>query len=299
MVSDRLSARVELTATFALVEGGAAAVTANDSPGTPVGTTARVTARRVARLHRDLTDRERSVLTTLARVKVATAPQLQRLHLHDVPSAARQCRRLLARLAEHRLVARLDRSALGVRGSAGWVYALDAAGQRLVQTDSRRYRRPYTPGPLFLRHQLAVTELAVRLVEAERRGEVEVMAFVTEPDCWRGFAEPGGSRLALKPDAFARLGLPGFEDSWFIEVDLGTEAPVTLARKFDAYRRYWLSNTEQQRHGVFPFVLWLVPNSRRYQQVVEVAAQQASDSWQLHRIALFEDAIAVLTGRPR
>lgn len=297
-MSDRLSARVELHASFALVEGGGTANTANDSPASRTGSTARVTASRAARLDRELTGRERAVLSTLARVKVATAVQLQRLHFDRAPSADRQCRRLLARMTEQRLVARLGRSVGGVRaGSSGWVYALDAAGQRLV-SDRRRPRRPYVPGPLFLRHALAVSELFVRLVEAERRGEVEIVRFAAEPECWRHFTGPGGAPGVLKPDAYLRLALPGFEDSWFVEVDLGTEAPSTLDRKFDAHRRYWLSGREA-KHGVHPCVLWLMPDERRYSVVVDAAGRQPAESWKLHRTALYEDAMAVFTGRPR
>lgn len=294
-VSDRLSDRVDYARAFAQAAGGAAAVTANDSPSVPPARPTRLTAAQLARLDATLTDRERAVLHTLSIVKAASGRQLQRLHFAAVPSADRQCRRLLARMVERRLVARLGRSIGGVRaGSAGWVYALDAAGQRLAAPHWSRWRRPYTPGPLFLRHRLAVTEVYVEVVEAERRGEVEVLAFATEPECWR---QAGG--VVVKPDACARLLLPNFEDVWFIEVDCGTEAPVTLARKLAAYRRYWQSGVEQERHGVFPAVAWLVPDAARYQAVVDVIARQPADSWPLYRVALLSDATAVLTGRPR
>jgi protein involved in plasmid replication-relaxation len=294
-VSDRLSDRVACAGAFAQVASGELAATANDSPSAPLVPAARLTARHLARLDAVLTDRERAVLRTLAVVKAASGRQLQRLHFAGVPSAERQCRRLLARLVEHRLLARLGRSVGGVRaGSAGWVYALDAAGQRLAAPAQSRWRRPYTPGPLFLRHRLAVTEVYVAVVEAERRGEVEVLRFATEPECWRS---AGG--VVVKPDACTRLLLPNFEDVWFIEVDCGSEAPVTLARKLAAYRRYWQSGIEQERHGVFPAVVWLVPDAARYQVVVDVIARQPADSWPLYRVALLSDATAVLTGRPR
>lgn len=295
MVSDRLSDRVECAPAFVQATSSEPSGSANDSPSVPVVPSPRLTASTVARLDHTLSDRERAVLSTLAVVKAASGRQLQRLHFHGVPSAERQCRRFLARLVERRLLARLGRSVGGVRaGSAGWVYALDAAGQRLAAPEQYRWRRPYTPGPLFLRHRLAVTEVYVGLVEAERRGEVEVLAFATEPECWRR-----GGGVRLKPDAAARLLLPNFEDVWFIEVDCGTEAPVTLARKCEAYRRYWQSGVEQERHGVFPAVVWLVPDPARYQMVVDVIARQPADSWPLYRVALHADATAVLTGRPR
>jgi len=56
---------------------------------------------------------------------------------------------------------------------------------------------------------------------------------------------PGGGTAICKPDAYVRLGIGEFEDSYFIEVDRGFETPTTLARKLDEYRRYWACGLEQ------------------------------------------------------
>lgn len=42
---------------------------------------------------------------------------------------------------------------------------------------------PYQPGLAFHRHTLAITELYVQLVEADRAGTVELVRFDPEPHC--------------------------------------------------------------------------------------------------------------------
>ena len=94
---------------------------------------------------RHLSDRERAVLGTLHRVRVATVAQLERLHFTDV--TRRQARAVLAAMVERRLIARLPRQVGGVRaGSAGYVYVLDVAGQRLTPHRRPAVQRPWPVG---------------------------------------------------------------------------------------------------------------------------------------------------------
>lgn len=249
-----------------------------------------VTAARLAELKRSLSMRDRAVITTLARVRVATSTQLERLHFSDV--TRRQARSVLASLTDRRLLARLPRRIGGLRaGSAGFVYALDVAGQHLCSPGQRRPQRPWNVGLPFLRHALCVTELYVRLLEAERAGLLQMADFVTEPRCWRRFPGHGGGRATLKPDAVTTLKLGGYEDRWFLEVDRGTESPATLGRQCDHYRRYWQSGIEQARTEVFPRVLWLVPDERRHDQLVDVLGRQSAETWALFAVATFDTAI--------
>lgn len=249
-----------------------------------------VTAKRLIELERSLSDRDRAVLDTLARVRVMTASQLERLHFADV--TRRQSRRALTSLVGRRLVARLPRVVGGLRsGSAGYVYALDIAGLRLAQPGHGRPQRPWPVGVPFLRHSLAISELYVRLREEERSGDLRLVDFTTEPGCWRTFHGPGGARVVLKPDVAMTVQLGRFEDHWFVEVDLGTESRPTLARKCELYRRYWQAGTEQARTGVFPRVLWLVPDAPRHEAMTGVLGQQPAESWRIFAVALAGGAV--------
>jgi hypothetical protein len=118
-----------------------------------------------------------------------------------------------------------------------------------------------------------------------------LLTWTSEPTCWRSFTGRGGTRLVLKPDAFVRVGLDSFEDAWFLEVDCATESSTALARKFDLYRQYWSCGQEQARLGVFPRVLWLVPNQTRREQLIEVAARQPAEAWKLFTVRLFAELV--------
>jgi hypothetical protein len=264
-----------------------------------------VTEGRVTELAARLTPTEQAVVETLDRVRLATTTQLERLHFHGngTPSTvARRARRTFERLVALRVLARLDRRVGGVRsGSAGYVYALDVAGQRLASAcgpaGGARIRRPWTPGRSFFAHQLAVTELYVRLREAERAGQLELVAFDAEPASWRVFTGVGGGRAVLKPDAFVRTAVGESEHFAFVEVDRATQSAPAVTRKLTVYRRYLATGREEDRFGLFPRVVVLVPSEARRRVVVEVCGAQPADAWPLWQVARCDDAVPVLTGR--
>lgn len=251
--------------------------------------------RRVKDLGDSLSSRDRAILTSLDRLHVATAGQLARLHCTEFPatSADRQCRRVLAELVRRRCIARLERQIGGTRaGSRGYVYGLDLAGHKLLQTPGRP-RRPFTPGLSFLAHRIATTELYVRLVEAECTGQLEVTAFVAEPECWRWFSGPTGP-FQLKPDALATVAVGRDEAVWWLEVDRGTEAVPVLDHKLDAYRLAWQSGQLLPGLDVFPRVLWVAPTEARHAVLVEACGRQPADAWPLFAVTTFEEAVATI-----
>lgn len=259
-----------------------------------------VTSARLVELEHQLADRDQAIIDTLDRVRLATGAQLRRLHLGEgiQNSTIRRTQQTLARLVDLRVLARLDRHVGGVRaGSSGFVYALDVAGQRLASAcgpaGGRRLRRPWTPGLAFVAHQLEVTELYVRLVEAERGRFLELLDFDAEPLCWRTFTGLGGGRVVLKPDAFLRVGLGEFEDRYFIEVDRGTQSGPAITRKLTVYRRYFAAGREQDRWDVFPKVLLLAPHDARAALLEVLVADHSTP--ELFAVARFDDALAVLT----
>jgi hypothetical protein len=253
------------------------------------------TTKRLLQLRAGLTERDWQIISTLARVRVATAGQLELLHFEGV--AKRRVRRRLASLTDRRVVARLPRRigrTIGgpTSGSSGHVYVLDVAGQRLASlADGGRVRRPWALGVAFLDHSLAVTDVYVRLVLAERAGSLRLLRFVGEPGTWRSFLGPGGGRYMLKPDASVVLLVDSRENYWFLEVDLGTEHAPTIGRKCDLYRSYWMSGTEDERTGVFPRVLWLVPDERRAEVIRRVIRRQPDEATALFDVALLRAVV--------
>lgn len=262
-----------------------------------------LTAKRYRQLETSLSEREIDVIRRVAALRFVSGQQLTRLcfaGIADEPGRARSSRRVLLRLTGLGLLNRLERRVGGVRaGSAGFVYYLGPYGQRLATArgwqPERRVRRSLHPGTMFLRHSLAVSELHTRLIEADRMGRFELLELSAEPSCWRSFDVLGGQRQTLKPDSYVRLGLGAYEDSYFIEVDRGTEGSRALERQLTSYAAYHRSGTEQAERGVFPLVLWLAPNERRRAVIANCIQRLPGESWQLFQAVHFDQAIERLS----
>jgi hypothetical protein len=262
-----------------------------------------LTAGRLADLERSLAPRERAVIESLDRLRVATTAQLKRLNFADLTeaSAARQAPATLARLAAHRVACKLDRQLGGARaGSKAAVWSLDAAGQRLASAcgpaGGRLTRRPWTPSLAFLAHRLAVSECFVSLTERCRDGACELLDFDAEPLSWRRYTSAYGGVSILKPDAFVRLAVGEFERGAFIEIDRATEARSTLTGKLRAYRQFWETGREQERRGYFPRIVFAVPHEDRKAVLVDLCAAQPEESWPLWRVVLADDLTDALIG---
>lgn len=262
-----------------------------------------VTARRLTQLEGGLSARDRAIVETLDRLRVATTGHVARVHFADLTSAsrARQAPRTLRRLEALRVVRCLDRRLGGIRaGSKAAIWALDTAGQRLASASGpaggTQPRQPWTPGLAFLAHRLAVSESYVGLVEATRSGPAELLEFTAEPACWRRFTSPYGGSDWLKPDAFVRVGTGDYERGAFVELDRDNESAPTLGRKLATYRRYWESGREQARRGYFPRVVVAVPDEARKAVAVDLCGRQPAEAWPLFRVVVHDELVGSLLG---
>ena len=262
-----------------------------------------LTTKRLLELDVRLTDRDREITKTVAKLRLVSGTQLERLffaHGGMPPSRARLTRGALARLTEMGLLTKLARTVGGARGGSGaYVFEIGAAGERLLAywrgEGLARTRPAHEPGQRFVAHTLAIAEMYVRLVEAERDQRIEVLAFETEPAAWRRYVGIGSREIVLKPDAFVRIGNGDYEDSWFLEVDLATESSVVLRRQCQAYLSYLQIGREQHDHGVFPRVLWTVPNRARgelLQRVIESLPGEAARLFVITLDACLVDVLA-------
>lgn len=264
------------------------------------------TRKRIAHLEETLSPRERAIIDTLDRLRVATTEQLRRIHFADLTarSAARQAPALLASLTARQVVVKLERQVGGVRaGSKAAVWSLDTAGQRLASScgpaGGRDRKRPWTPSLSFLAHRLAVSSAYVSLVERCRTGDCELLDFDPEPLSWRRYVSAHGGTAYLKPDAFVRLGVGEIERAAFVEIDRATEARSTLAVKLRAYRQFWETGREQERRGYFPKVVFAVPSEERKAVLVDLFAGQPEETWPLWQVVLADDLTnALIGGKP-
>ncbi len=261
-------------------------------------TTARHSAAKIELLVDQLSGRDRAILHDLGKVRVLSGAQLTRLHFHDlaVTSRDRTRRGVLARLAVYGLVTPLERAVGGARsGSSGYIYALGVAGQRVLpllddeanpSNQLARPRRPWTPGQSFLKHTLAISELYVQLVEAQRANRLTLTRFAAEAGAWW----PNGAGGLVKPDASACVASGDVEDSWFVEVDRATESPETLYRKLRRYVDFAHAG-QLGPDGVTPRVLVTVPHDRRLQVVRDILARLPPPAERLFTVDLFERAV--------
>jgi protein involved in plasmid replication-relaxation len=224
----------------------------------------------VRRLGHRLSARDVAIVRDVASLGLLTAGHVQRLRFTDDGSpltCARRCRRVLQRLTDRGLLARLARRIGGTRaGSAGYIYRATPTARRLLGITGAhggRPRRYDEPSAARTAHTLATAEIAVRLVDDHRAGRAELIVFQAEPTSWRTWTGPAGEPLTIRPDAFVILAAGPWEQLAFLEVDLATEHLATLARKADAYRRYHAAGIEAAQHGAHPRVVFLAPDPAR------------------------------------
>jgi hypothetical protein len=253
------------------------------------------------RLREKLSERDRAILGDLDQLRLLTGKQLRRLHFPDGDpiTQGRKVRAALQRLDDLGVIVRLSRRVGGIRaGSEGFVIGLSGWGHAVLSLDSdrpRRHRRVVETKPAFQSHVLAVSDLYVSLVEGSRVGHSELLEFAGEPGAWRRFGGLGGQAVTLKPDAFVRLGVGDYELATFIEQDMATESLPTIARKLTAYVTYWRTGQEQQTHGVFPRVWWLVPTTARLQAIAQNISRLPRDARALFSVCLTSEAVPSLT----
>ncbi len=262
----------------------------------------RVSAISLARIEAALPERDMAIVRDIATWRLMSAGQIQRVHFPDsrhasAHTAQRTCRRVLERLTEQRIIARLKRRIGGVRqGSTGFIYALGPVGHRLLHRSSPRPRFR-EPGEWFVDHTVAVSELAVNLRVAYMHGGIESLRLEAEPTCWRSLAAYG--REVLRPDAYAVVGIGGDELHSFVEVDRGSESLPRLLRKCDQYAAYYQSGVEQARSGVFPQVVWLMDDDARIAKLTAAIEKRSDLPTPLFVVASDSEALRILSGNER
>jgi len=263
-------------------------------------TAQRVTWAEVERLAARLSARDWRLVGDLARVRVATGSQLTRLQFHDLSPLTRDRvrRRVLTRLNNWHVVTMLERAVGGVRaGSAGAVYALGTAGQRLSQLAAAnslsmsRVRRPWTPSALFLNHSLAVAELYVQLIERTRSASFTVSHFEAEPMCWW----PNGLGGFVKPDAFLVLSSNKYDELAWLEVDRGTESLPTVKRKLNEYLDF-VARGQLGPRDVQPYVVVTTPDTKRRDALRQLVASLPHVPEELFTVVRHDEATDHLNG---
>ena len=254
----------------------------------------RVRTGHVERLRESLSGRDWAVMQDVARLRLATSKQLERLHFAELLGASRSVvrRRVLGRLVQERVLATFERRIGGERaGSEGLIYYLDTAGQRLLAADGS-VRRMQPPGERYVRHVLAVAGVFVDLTERAREGGLLLDRFEAEPGSWW----PDGRGGRLKPDGYTRVSSSDHFDSWWLEVDLATEHLPTIKRKLAVYGDFYMRG-QLGPDKVMPLVLVTVPNAKRCSEIDRLIRQLPLQTGELFTVALHNDAAEAIVRR--
>lgn len=242
---------------------------AGGSPDSAAEPSRRISKRQLMELDVSLGSRDKEILRSIQRHRYLMTGQVQRLLFTDAvsPSAAlRAASRSLKKLKSLGLVGSLSRRIGGVRaGSGSLIWHITHAGERLLRLHGCRpyaSKRFFEPSPYFLAHTLAVAEASIRIMEICNTAKLELSALQPEPECWRSYSERG-RQVSLKPDLYAAVTSPEYEDRYFLEIDLDTESSAKVIEKCQKYHAYYRSGLEQKEHGMFPLTVWIVPSAKR------------------------------------
>jgi len=183
-------------------------------------------------------------------------------------------------------------------GSAASIWMLTTTGQRLrsLRTGLGAVGRNREPGEGFIRHYLAIADTHLALIEAQRAKRLELLTVEIEPAAWRSYTGPTGTPVTLKPDLYAVTASGEFEDHWFIEVDRATESIPTLIKQCRQYEAYRHNGTEQAHSGLFPLVLWVVPDELRAAKLHQALTLARDLDITLFRITTPDRLITTITG---
>lgn len=244
-----------------------------------------------------LTKIDIELLRLLYIARYASNRQLARLFFADSPTAATSLRRAnqtTKKLHELKLITHLNRRVGGARsGSSSYVFTLSNLGVKQLRTVDPSInvtrRNAYEPSSKHLKHTLAITEVYAQLKELNRQyRNVELMQVEFEPKCWRSYSKNGVAQF-LKPDLFVHLSLDEYEDFYMIELDCSTESLARVLNKSKQFVAYYELGIEQNIHGVFPLVIWLVPDEKRKFAIKNRLLSELDNFWQLFQVLTLDE----------
>ncbi len=244
-----------------------------------------------------MTNQHFEILQFLADARLVTSSQLARLFFAESPTHRSQIRRsnlATKQLKEAGLIYHQPRKIGGwTRGSSSYIWSLTYKGwKKLKEVNSSislRFRNRVDFSQNHVEHTLAITEIFVELKGLERLGKIKLEEFHYEPKSWRYYADIGGSSLILKPDAFAKITVGEYEDFYFFELDRSSESLTRIINTCKKYIHYYNTGIEQRVNDIFPFVLWIVPDERRKENISNAIHLKLNNFWQMFQVVTLDE----------
>lgn len=249
----------------------------------------------------ELTAKDQAILTLLSKCRYATTKQIVVLYFKDSEhsrTAFRRANLLLIKLKNLQLINHLERRIGGVRaGSGSFVWCITIKGLKALHRP-QRFKNKYEPTAHHLEHTLAVTQVYIFLKLLEEADKIQLEKFDFEPACHRTYATFSGKKIFLKPDSFAQLVLGEYEDSYFLEIDMATESLNRVVNQCKKYIAYYQTGIEQRElHGVFPLVLWVVPDEKRKEAISRKLENELNNFHPMFQVLTLEEFSEWIGGR--
>lgn len=228
-----------------------------------------------------LSSRDAAVVDLVGRFRLVAAEQIRELLFFEQRSKT-PLDRALKRLTDAGYLARIGRIVGGFGGGSGqYVYQLGRAGWRQLGRGGG-----YRPLRTVDYHTLTITECFVILKRLERGGELTVIRYEADPTSRRTVGD-----ILLTPDAFVELGVAALKRKWvfWLEVDLDTENADIIRGKCVRYLRAY----QAWDGDVFPYIVFVVPDATRKQQLERVIAGGPDEAQEIFRLCQL-DSLAEL-----
>ena len=209
---------------------------------------------------------------------INTFTQLSSVHLgelvfsdrsHSVPD------RILGRLTRLNYLNRVGRRVSGDNGGAGaFTYQLGRHGRTLFEVEGRL-------SPIVNNHALMIADTYLALKRAEKAGFLTLTRWEVEL-----LVPP-----VVRADLFVVLDFlsPRRGSSYFLEIDLGTEAAVRIRDKIAGYWR-----AVQSSGADFPYVVFVVKRPERVREIERVIRKLPDEQQEMVRVFLLAELIPQL-----
>ena len=132
----------------------------------------------------------------------------------------------------------------------------------------------------------------------DRIGQLRLIGFDVEPDCWESFVDRRGREVVLKPDAAVRIRGATQEHRFFLEVDMGTESRPIVARKLRTYSDYFRdADASTSGDRSVSRVLLLTTTAARQAALNEVCADLCLDAVPWFLVGALDGGVRLLAER--
>lgn len=222
----------------------------------------------------ELTPRDLEVLSLIGRFTQLASSHLTELvfadRSHTVPDKA------LGRLVRSHYLSRVGRRASSDKGGAGaFVYQLGRFGRALLEYEGRA-------SSTVNNHALMVADTYLELRRAENAGVFALKDWDVERP-----VPP-----AVRADLFVTLDFPqqSRSGSYFLEIDMGTEAPKRIREKLAGYWRAVETSTEDW----FPYVVFVVRQQARKAEIERTIRRLPEERREMVRVCVFGELIPEL-----